>query len=363
MTLTITKKSGSSVAHILKNEPESVPFLKEGEIVEAKLIRKIARTAYFDLGKFGTGAVYGTEFTNAKSILKELKAGEAISAKVLNGEDDDGFIELSLAGAHQQKNWQQLNEIKDSQEIITVKIIGANSGGLVANVNEVKAFLPVSQLAGDHYPRIDDGDKTKILNELRKLVGQDIKVKIMDLNPRNGKLIISEKGAFENDLKKLLAKYTVGDVVDCIVSGIADFGVFVKFIDNPAIEGLIHIAELDYRVIDNPKEIVKVDDQIKAKITEIKDGRVFLSLRALKSDPWETEGDKIKEGQKIEGIVYKFNPFGAYINLENSLQGMIHVANFGGSEEMKKKLELGKKYKFEIESIKAEEKRIALKTA
>ena len=363
MILNATKKNNSYIAHVLKNDPDSIPFLKDGEIVEAKLLQRNPRLAYFDLGKFGTGAVYGVEFSNAKSILKELKIGEAISAKVLNAEDEDGHVELSLASAHHQKNWQKLKEVKDSNEPIIVKIIGANSGGLIANVNEIKAFLPVSQLAGEHYPRVDDADKSKILQELRKLVGEEIKVKILDINPRSEKLIISEKGTFENDLKELLTKYNAGDVVDCIVSGIADFGVFVKFIDNPAIEGLVHIAEIEYKVIDSPKEIVKIDEQIKAKITEIKDGRVFLSIKTLKADPWENINDKIKEGEKVEGIVYKFNPFGAYINLENNVQGMIHITNFGGAEEMKKVLELGKKYKFLIDSIKTEERRISLKMA
>ncbi len=359
----MAKKNNSYVAHALKSDPDSIPFLRDGEIIEAKLLQKNPRLVYFDLGKFGTGAVYGVEFMNAKSILKELKIGEVVSAKILNVEDDEGFVELSLARAHQQKNWQQIKDTKDNQEIITVKIIGANSGGLVANVNDIKAFLPVSQLAGDHYPRVDDGDKTKILTELRKLVGQELKVKIIDTNPRNEKLIISEKSAFENDIKEILEKYKAGDIVECIVSGIADFGVFVKFIDNPSIEGLVHIAELDYKIIDSPKEIVKIDEQVKAKITEIKDGRVFLSIKALKADPWENIENKIKEGEKVEGIVYKFNPFGAYINLENDLQGMIHITSFGGAEEMKKALELGKKYKFLVDSIKTDERRISLKMA
>lgn len=359
----MTKKNNSYVTHALKNDPDSIPFLRDGEIIDAKLIQKNPRSAYFDLGKFGTGAVYGIEFANARAIIKELKIGESVSVKILDTEDDEGFVELSLAGAHQQKNWQQIKDIKDNQEIITIKIIGANSGGLVANVNDIKAFLPVSQLAGDHYPRVDDGDKAKILTELRKLVGQELKVKIIDTNPRNEKLIISEKGAFENDIKEILEKYKAEDIVECIVSGIADFGVFVKFIDNPSIEGLVHIAELDYKIIDSPKEIVKIDEQVRAKITEIKDGRVFLSIKALKTDPWENIEKKIKEGEKVEGIVYKFNPFGAYINLENDLQGMIHITNFGGAEEMKKTLEIGKKYKFLVDSIKTEERRISLKVA
>jgi small subunit ribosomal protein S1 len=163
------------------------------------------------------------------------------------------------------------------------------------------------------------------------------------------------------NVKELLSRYRVGEVVDGLVSGIADFGVFVRFVDNPEIEGMIHISELDHRIVDNPKEIVKVDDQIKVKIVDIKDGRVYLSLKALTPDPWEKIGEKYKAGTEVSGSVYKFNPFGAVINLEGGLQGVIHVSEFGGQEEMKAALQLGQTYKFLIDSIKPEEKRIILK--
>lgn len=362
MSAIAVKKSDPAILNqIMKNSPELISFLKENDLVEATLLQKTSRALYFDLGKFGSGVVCGFELLNAKSIAKELQIGQCISAKVVNRENEDGYAELSLAGAHKQKNWQDIKELKESNEVLIVKIIGANSGGLMAEINKIKAFLPVSQLAGEHYPRVNDGDKTKILEELKKLIDQEISVKIIDFNPRNEKLIISEKEAFQENIKELIAKYKVGDVIDGIISGAADFGAFVRFVDNPAIEGMIHISELDHRLIDNPKEAVKVDEAIKAKIIEIKDGQVFLSLKALKPNPWETAAEKFKEGQEVKGIVYKFNPFGAYINLDHELQGVIHVSEFGGPEEMKKQLEQGKTYNFTIESLKPEEKKILLK--
>jgi small subunit ribosomal protein S1 len=186
-------------------------------------------------------------------------------------------------------------------------------------------------------------------------------VKIIDINPRSNKIIVSEREVLATNVKELLSKYTVGEVVDGLVSGIADFGVFVRFVDNPEIEGMIHISELDHRIVDNPKEIVKVDDQIKVKIVDIKDGRVYLSLKALAPDPWEKIGEKYKAGAEVSGLVYKFNPFGAVVNLEGGLQGVIHVSEFGGQEEMKAALQLGQTYKFLIDSVKPDEKRITLK--
>ncbi len=361
MLIANNKKTVSPLAQIIKTEPDLISFLKEGDLIDVKVLEKTPRAVYFDLGKFGTGIVYGAEFLNARNVIKDLNVGDAVVAKIIDLENENGYVELSLAGAHKQKNWQELKEAKENEEVLTVKIIGANSGGLVANVSEIKAFLPVSQLSNEHYPRVDDGDKNKILEELKKLVGQEIKVKIIDLNPRANKLIISEKGVTEENVKELLSQYKIGDVINGIVSGIADFGIFVRFVDQPAIEGMVHISELDHRLIDNPKEIVKVDEEIKAKIIEIKEGQVFLSVKALKPNPWDFAKEKFSEGQTVSGAVYKYNPFGAYINLEHDLQGLIHVAEFGSLEEMKKNLEIGKQYQFVIESIKPEEKRIVLK--
>lgn len=363
MILTALKKTNSAITQVMKDEPDLVSFLKEGDLIEAKLLKKLPKAVYFDLNKFGTAIVYGAELINARNLIKGLNVGDPVVAKIVSLENEDGFVELSLASAHKQKNWQKLKELKEKDEVMTVKISGANSGGLVATISDIKAFMPVSQLSNEHYPRVDNNDRGKIIEELRKFTGKELVVKIIDINPRANKLIISERGASEQDVKKLINQYKVGDVIDGIISGIADFGAFVRFADNPSIEGLIHISEIDHRLINNPKEIVKVDESVKAKIIEIKDAQVFLSLKSLKEDPWAGAAEKFKEGQAVSGVVYKYNPFGAYINLDHGLQGMIHVVEFGSLDEMKKKLELGKEYNFVIDSVRPEDKRIGLKLA
>lgn len=351
----------SSLSQIIKNEPELVSFPREGDLIEAKLLNKTPKTAYFDLGKFGTGVICGIEFLNAKNILKNIETEQTVSAKIVLIDNEEGFTELSLADARQQKEWQSLKEKAEGGEVLTVKISGANSGGLISEINGVKAFLPVSQLSNDHYPRVENQDRKEIINELRKLVDQELKVKIIDLNPRANKLIISERETTQEDVKKLIANYKVGDIIDGIVSGTTSFGVFIRFADQPSVEGLIHISEMDYKIIDSPKEIVKINEAIKSKIIEIKNGQIFLSFKALKPDPWETAGEKFKEGMEISGTAYKFNPAGALINLDYGLQGIVGVSEFGGFEEMKKQLETGKQYQFTVESVKPEEKRIILK--
>jgi len=354
-------QEGTVFTKFLKENPAVFSFLKDGDLVEAKLFQKDRGSAYFNLGKHGTGVVYGAELASARGILKSLELGAALNAKVINTENEDGYVELSLFGAQKQKNWEGITELKEIGEAFSVIITGANSGGLLAKVNDIKAFIPVSQLAVNHYPRVADADKKKILDELKKFVGQEMTVKILDFNPRADKLILTERGVFEENVKELVGQYSVGDEVDCAVSGIADFGIFVRFTDKPEIEGLIHISEIGYRVIDHPKEIVVIDEAVRAKIVGIKDGQVLLSLKAMKQDPWENVESKIKEGDRVVGEIYKYNPFGAYVNIDHGLQGLIHVSNFGSLEEMKSRLVPKEKYSFVVEAVKNEEKRIILK--
>ncbi len=336
-------------------------YLREGDVIEAKLLKKQPAICFFDLGAFGTGIIYGIELINAKHLLKDAKIGDVFPAKVIELENEDGYVELSLVNASQQKDWQELKQLKENGETFEVEITGANSGGLMTEIKGVKAFLPVSQLSPSHYPRVENADKNKILEELKKLTGQTLTVKIIDLNQKANKVILSEKEATGNIDNEAFKKYSVGDVVEGIISGIADFGAFFKFSDNPNLEGLIHISELSHRLVENPKDIVKINDVVKAKIIEIKDGRISLSLKALQPNPWDEVKEKYKEGQEATGTVHSFNPFGAIVDLDLNIQGLIHVSEFGSIEEMKKTLEVDKSYQFIISSVKPEEKRIILK--
>jgi small subunit ribosomal protein S1 len=352
----------SAIAQALKTELSTTAWPKEGTVVEVTLMKKLPRKAYFDMGRFGTGIVYGAEVVNAREAIRNLKVGEKMQAKIVALDGEEGHIELSLSEAGKQKLWQQAKELTESGEVVKAKIVGANAGGLMTIVaDELKAFLPVSQLSLEHYPKVPDGDRVKIAEELKKFIGQELNVKIIDANPRTNKVIVSEREVLSANVKELLGAYAVGQLVDCLVSGVADFGVFVRFIDNPQIEGMIHISELDYKLIENPKEIVKVNDQLKAKIIDIKEGRVFLSLKALKEDPWQNVGNLFKQGATVQGKVYKFNPFGAVIALDGDLQGMVHISEFGGQDEMKKALAVGQSYSFVVDAVKPEEKRIVLK--
>ena len=357
-------KSGTALLAAMKDDLGNAARLREGEVVHVVLLSKTSRAAFFDLGNFGTGIVYGAELSSGREILKSLEPGQSVPARIESVDGYMGYVELSVSEAGKQKAWMEVKTLEESGEVVKVKVTGANQGGLIADLLGLKAFLPISQLSNEHAPKNTDGDRMRSAEELKVLVGQEISVKIITVMPRANKLIVSERdsAASSSTMKTALAKYEVGQVVPGLVSGIADFGIFVKFVDDPEIEGLIHISEIDHRIIDNPKETVKLGESVQVKIIDIRDGRVFLSLKALKPDPW-LEADKLfKEGQNVSGKVYKFNPFGAIIDLDGGIQGLIHVSEFGGLDEMKKIIEIGQTYEFIVGSVKPEEKRLILKT-
>jgi len=349
--------------------------LKIDDIVQGRVINTGKASVFLDLGAWGTGIVFGKEFYEAKDKLKGLKIGDNVFVKVVDLENEDGYIELSLTQAGKELAWDQLKEKKEKNELIKVKILGANKGGLLAKVFDIPAFLPVSQLSQANYPKVEGGDSNKILKALQKFIGKEIEVKVFDFDPKEEKLILSEKAKGSERLKNILENYKIGDVVDAEITGIVDFGAFVKIpINQPgkektateeieSLEGLIHISELDWQLIEDPSLIVKVGEKVKAKIIDISDGKISLSLKALKKDPWQDIEESLKKGEIIEGKVTKFNPFGAFVQITDKIQGLCHVSEFGSQRKMEELLKIGKSYKFKILLIDPKEHRITLKLA
>lgn len=342
---------------------------KIGEIIEGKVIGKERQGLFLDLGALGTGIIYGKEFQEAKNELKNLKIGDSVFAKIIDLENEEGYIELSISQASNELIWEGLSLKKENGEVIVVKISGANRGGLLTEISGIPAFLPVSQLLSEHYPRVEGGDTAKILKELQKFVGKEMEVKIFDLSPKEKKLILSEKIREIEKIKEVLKNYKVGEVVEGEITGITDFGAFVKFLPSEAkaedggsaLEGLIHISELDWKIIEDPAEVVKVGEKVKAKIIEISGEKVSLSLKALKKDPWLEIEEKYKKGDIVPGKVTKFNPFGAFVQITPEIQGLCHISEFGTKTKMAERLKIDKNYDFQILEIRKEEHRMTLK--
>ncbi|HNU96748.1 MAG TPA: S1 RNA-binding domain-containing protein [Candidatus Portnoybacteria bacterium] len=353
-------KTDNKYSILMQNllEKEGVNIPKTGDVIEGKIIALKPSIIYLDLGNFKSGVILGSEIKKHPFEFRKIKLNDIITVKILSIDNEDGYVEVSLLKAGEEKAWQGLKEKMDKNEIIDALVTKANKGGLMIEVEGTEAFMPVSQLSSTHYPRVEGGDKTKILSELNKLVNQTLKVKIIDLNVREKKLIVSEKATEEKKLKIALEKYKIGDIVEGIITGIVDFGAFIKFED---LEGLIHISEMDWQIINNPNEIFNVGDKVKAQIIEIDKDRVSLSTRALKENPWTKVEDKYHVDQTVKGKVTKFNPFGAFVKIDKNIQGLTHISEFGTEKKMEETLEIGKEYDFKIISIKASEYRMALK--
>jgi small subunit ribosomal protein S1 len=352
------------------NQDDTLSLPKTGEVVKGKIIGTKGSAIFIDLGHVGTGIIFGKEFYEAKDFLKNLKPESEISAKVLDPDNEEGYIELSLKQANEELAWKTIQEQKEKQETINVKILGVNKGGLLTKVSGIPAFLPVSQLSFEHYPRVEQGDKLKIVRELQNLIGEELKVKLFDINQKEKNIILSEKAGTISKLKEVFKELKPGTIVQGEITGIVDFGAFVRFSlpssgakpkEDATLEGLIHISEMDWQMIDNPSKVVKIGEKIKAKIIEVAYNRVSLSLKALKKNPWENVEKKYKKGDIIKAKATKFNPFGAFIQISPEIQGLVHISEFGNEDKMKNALELGKEYDFQILQVEPKERKIALK--
>ena len=325
---------------------DSVTPPGNGDIVEGPVIEVIKDKVYIDLNPYGTGIIYGREFMNARDIIRKVNIGDNIAAKVISVENEDGYIELSLKEAKQAIIWSEAEKAILEKSTFELPVVEANKGGLILSWQGIQGFLPASQLKPEHYPRVNDGDKDRILEELRKLVGTKISAMIISALPKEGKLIFTEKDPEAKEKKEIVGKYNIGDTLEGTVTGIVDFGVFVKVEDG--LEGLVHISEIDWSLVEDPRALFKVGDKVKVKVIEIKENKISLSIKALKENPWTGAVSRYKKDDIVQGVIIKFNRHGALASIEEGIAGLVHVSEFGGEDKLRAKLELGKNYTFKI---------------
>src|SRR3989338_6420416 len=331
------------------------------DVVEGPVVAIGRARVYVDLPPFGTGIIYGREYLSARDTLKNVHIGDLVTAKVVGSENEDGYIELSLREARQALIWNEAEVASQKKTVFELPVTEANKGGLIISWNGIQGFLPASQLSPAHYPRVPDGDKEKIFAELKKMVGSKLEVMIITANPKEQKLIFSEKGASTSERSSLVEKYHAGDVLMGTVTGATEFGVFVKL--EEGLEGLVHISEMDWALVENPKARYKVGEEIQVKVIEIKDDKVSLSVKALIDDPWTAAANKYKKDQKVDAVVIKYNKHGALASIEEGVAGLVHISEFSSEEDLRTKLELGKVYPFIITFFEPKDRRMTLKPA
>lgn len=344
-----------SMKDLLSREEFDLP--KTGQILSGKIISVSKNNIFIDLDSAGIGIVYPGQFYDNPERTKALKPGEKVSTILMEVENDEGYRELSLKAAQLTTAWQDIKEKKENGEIIPTTIININKGGLIVEISGVQGFLPLSQLSAEHYPKVDGGDTTKIVQALQKFKGQEFSVKILDFSEEENKLIVSERAIREETAKEELAKLKVGELVEGEVVEVTDFGAFVKLSDS--LDALIHSSEIDWKFIENPRDILRVGDKIKAKIVSLDGGRVALSLKALKDNPWLKVEDKYQVGQKVMGRVLKIKSHVIFVELAGEIIGVLPIAELGGKNP-NEVFEIGKEYEMAIVSIDPKDHKLLL---
>lgn len=355
-TATATETSNTLMQTIINEIPQPP---KEGQLIEG-IVSAVGRArVYVDLPPFGTGLIYGREYMNARDVLRKVSVGDTIAAKVVTPENEDGYIELSLKEARQALIWADAEEAVKRGTVMSLEVKEANKGGLIIDWQGIQGFLPASQLSTDNYPRVSDGDKDKILTSLNNLVGKHLSVVMITADPKEHKLIFSEKGLQEKEEKEeKVGRYEVGDVLTGEVTGAVDFGIFVKV--EQGLEGLVHISELDWGLVEDTRSLYKVGDKVQVKVIEVKDDKISLSIKQLKDNPWAEASKKYKKDQVVDAVVIKYNKHGALASIEEGVAGLVHVSEFENEEDLKNNLSLGNVYKFKITLFEPDEQRMTL---
>ena len=355
------KEDKNSFKSLLQDHGGNLP--KPGDVIKGKVISADRREIRVDIEGLAVGVIRGAELFAESREYANLKSGDEVEATVVELENENGEMELSFRLAGEARAWDNLRKWMKDGLTIKSKVISANKGGIMMQVEGMAGFMPVSQLSPDNYPRVAGGDKNRIFEKLREMIGKEMEVKVIDVDEKEEKLIVSERAVWEDSQKAVLEQYKVGDIVEGEISALTSFGAFVKFGDN--LEGLIHISEIAWQRIDHPKDILKVGDKVKAQIIQLDKSKIYLSIKRTMNDPWKQAKDKYKVGEKVVGKVIKVEPFGVMVALDKEIHGLAHISELSDEpiSNINDKFKVGQEYDFEIVSLEPAEHRLGLKAA
>lgn len=333
--------------------------IRAGEICEVKILQVLRNKIVVDVGGLTLGYIPEQEFSPE---IGELKTGDKIFAYVLTVENDDGYVVLSLRRADREKVTKILQEKLNSGESLQVRVLDANKGGLLCQFGDYEGFLPVSQLASSHYPKVESGNREEILNRLKQFMGKIFQVKILSFDPNSRKLIFSEKAAGDLAQEAKIKEIKIGDILAAEITGIVDFGLFVKakLKEDQEAEGLVHISEASWEHVDDLKKIFKIGQKIKVEVISKDDNRLSFSVKRLQADPWKKLAKIKKVGQIVEGMVTKITPYGAFVKVDG-IDGLVHISEMGEKiSDPTKVIEENKTYQFKIVSFEPELHKLSL---
>ncbi len=349
----------SSIMDKLIKGAKEIKMPQPGSLVEGVVVTVSKNKVLVDIDGFTIGIISGQEAHDSSGTFKTLKIGDRVSAYILEEENEDGLAILSLRKASQEKTWHKFVNAFEIGECISVSPTEANKGGLLLNMDGIKGFIPVSQLAPLHYPRVDGADSNEILSRLQKLIGVPLSVKVINLDPEGGKLILSEKAAEGAKRDEAFDKLEIGQKLKGRISGIVKFGIFVTF---NGLEGLVHISEIAWGHVKDPNDFGRLSDDVEVLVIGKEKDKISLSMKRLVPDPWIEATKKYQIDTIIEGEINRITPFGAFVKLDDEINGLIHVSEISGEEiaDASDALKVGDKIKAKIIAIDPDEHRVAL---
>lgn len=354
------ESDNSEFSKLLEKHEIKVPQV--GETVKGIVLTASSAEVRLDIDGVLIGVVRGCELYEEAEEYANLKPGDIIEATVVEDENENGELELSFRFAGHAKAWDNLRNAFSKKEVISVKVVAVNRGGLMATYGQIAGFIPVSQLAPENYPRVSGGDKTKILEKLKIFIGTDMKVRVATLeeDEKEEKIVFSEKDVWNEKQKDVISKYKVGTKVEGRITAITNFGVFVSFDDN--LEGLIHISELAWQRIDDPSDLFKVGDKVKAEVINLDGAKIFLSSKKLLKDPWEGVEKKYEIGKTYPGKIIKINPFGLFVELDKDIHGLAHISqlNLASGQKINDLFKANIEMDFEVVSVEPKNHRLGL---
>jgi len=333
-----------------------IKVLAIGDIVEGTIVSADKHEIWLDLGPYGRGVIIGREIEHN---IKDMKLGEVLAASVIESETPEGYVVLSLRKVAKEKGWEALEARQKDGDIFGIVPFDANRGGMLVEIDGIRGFLPVSQLSAENYPRVSGADKDEILHRLNRLIGQTLMVRILDLDRKDNKLIVSEKAARREMTEDKISTIAVNEEVEGIVTGVVDFGVFVNV---DGVEGMVHISEIAWDRVDSPAKYVKVGDKVKAKVIAIDQDKLSLSMKQLSSDPWIKESEQFSVGDAVEGTINRITPFGAFVQVTPVIEALVHISELSDEHvsDPNDLVKVGEKKNFRIIAIDSVQHKLSL---
>ena len=342
-----------SFEELLKQSEENESKVKQGSIIEGKIIDVKPDEIIVDIQYKADGIITRNEYSNTPNLdlTTVANVGDPITVKVIKTNDGEGQVLLSYKKVAAEKSNEKLKEAFENETVLTAKVTQVLDGGLIVMVEESKVFVPAS-LVSDTYEK-----------NLDKYMGQEIEFVITEFNPSkhriigNRKKLVAAKKA--EDAKKLFDSIKVGDVVEGTVKNVTSFG---AFIDLGGADGLLHISEMSWGRIDDPKNVLKEGETIKAFIKEIKGEKIALSLKFEDANPWINAAEKYAVGNKVTGKIARMTTFGAFVELEPGVDALLHVSQISNEhvEKPEDVFKIGQEITAQVVDFKQEEKKISL---